>query len=229
MTMLKLKETTAFSKFNLIYSGCSITQDVFFSNFEDSYWVIRRYFSFLFSNDSNHDLRKHLLELQSDEHNWMLNLPMDENQGPVEQLYLAQKQQNKTKWIDLNYQHVKLTHHVRKNTSTSDFAFKLISHKKTVKFKNKVNYMALILNLLSVVPVWFGLRGFNLLSFFVYFWDYLLIYLFLHLPFYLFVLITKILLFLCKWLKKFEMPLYKILKPHKKKIRDRRNPRRRSV
>ena len=101
--------------------------------------------------------------------------------------------------------------------SDSDFTFGLVFIKKTLSAKNE-DLAKLVLNLLNVLFLWLDLGILDLHPIFMLFHHHILIYLYLHLPVYLFNKITQFLLFANKRLKKVKPLLYERLKARKKKL-----------
>ena len=99
--------------------------------------------------------------------------------------------------------------------SDSHFTFSLSLVKKTQSAKNEAN---LILGLLNVL-FWFDVGILDLHPIFVYFYDYLIIWVPICLLFYLVNQFTRFVLFSHRWLKKFEQPLYKRLDARKRNLR----------
>ena len=203
----------------------SMTQDTSLYKYEDRFSFIRRYFTSSQEDDAE-VLRGRLLELQSNEHNLRtLNLPLEQeafgvevNEDLFEQLHSARKGANKK--TDLNYQQTFIDNHLREDPKLgSDFAFILVFLQKVVSSTNEENLGQLILSLLNVLSIWFDLEVLDLHPILPLCHDYLLIYLYFHLPRFLSNKITQFLLFACKWLKKFESPLYKRLDARKQKER----------
>ena len=104
---------------------------------------------------------------------------------------------------------------VEEGDSKPDFVFNLVLNEKILSVKNEENPAKLILNLLNALFLWFDLGILDLHPIFTHFHDYVLVYLYLHLPVYLCEKITQLMLFGHKWLKKLEPLLYELLDPLK--------------
>ena len=100
-----------------------------------------------------------------------------------------------------DYQQTFFANHLirTKVESKTDLAFSLAFIKKTLLARNDENFAKLVLNLLNVLFLWFDLGILDLHPIFMLSHDYLLVYLYLHLPVYLFTKITQFLLFSHRW------------------------------
>ena len=229
--MTKSKETEEFGKFikldyswefvRSLYRRYSITHEISIYEYEDRFSFIRRHF--LSPQEDQSDLNGQLSELQSNDHNLKsLNIPVQEKDFKFElnehlfgQLYSVEKQKNRNKPINLNYQQMFVSNYLRKSNSfKSDLSFNLIFLQKIVYSTNEENLGKLILSLLNVLSIWFDLGVLDLHPFFPLLHD-LLVHLYLHLPVFLNAKAIQFLLFACKWLRKIKPPLYELLKPRK--------------
>ena len=164
--------------------------------------------------------------MQSSDHNLKsLNLPVEEkdfkfelDEDLFEQLYCSSNKKNRNKRNDMNYRQLVVSNHIRKKDSGSQIIFNLVFLQKIVSSTNEENLGMLILSLLNVLSIWFDLGVLDLHPIFSLFHDHILLYLYLHLPVFLFGKINQALILSSNWLKKFELPLYEKLKPRKKKI-----------
>ena len=232
--MTKTNETTGFSNIaNLVHDlmemalQYSTEQSELTVKYEDRFSFIKRLLSTSYDDDFN-DLDGQLPELKSGGFNFKtLKIPVKKRNFGCElrddlldQLFNQIKTKTTSNWLDsLDYQKMFVFNHLKGfeyKDLDSDFTFSLSLVKKTLSAKNEENFAKLALNLLNVLFLWFDLGILDLHPIFILTHDYLLVYLYLHLPVYLFNKITQFLLFSRRWLKKFEKPLYKRLDAHQK-------------
>ena len=229
--MTKTNETTGFSNVaNLVYDfkyggrsydKFSAEKSELTIKYEDRFSFIKRLLSTPYGDDFN-DLDKQLPELNSGEISFRtLKVPVEKEDFDFElrgdlldQLFIQINQTETTRnWLDsLDHQQTFVFNQLKQveltNLYDSDFTFSLALIKKTLSAKNEENLAKLVLNLLNVLFLWFDLAILDLHPIFILAHDYLLVYLYLHWPIYLFNKITQFLLFCHRWLKKFERPLY---------------------
>ena len=242
--MTKAKKTVEFSKItNLTYTwddwdsnwvpSHSITHETSVYKYEDRFSFFRRRFPPLQEGDAS-NLHGQLLELRGNEHNlWTLNFPVKRKgfgselqEDLFQQLFSARKQKNQKQRTNLNYKEVFFSNHLKKDLLYQDsaFTFSLVFLQKIVHSTNEINHATLIISLLNLFSIWLELGVLDLRPFLVRFHNYFLVYLYLHLPVYLFRKHIQYLFFCCKWLKKVEPKLYKRLDSRKKILRKiRRN------
>ena len=212
--MTRNEETAEFSKIVKLksYEKSSITHETSLYMYEDRFSFIRRHFLSAQEDASglhSSDLQEQLLEWQTNEHRlWTLNLPLEEealdlvvDEHLFEQLYSTQK--NRNKHVDLNYQQLFVTNHLRGESNDgsgfwdSHFILSLVFMQKIVSSTNEENIGKLMLSLLNVLFVWFDLGVLDLHPFLG------CLQLFTH-----FIgKINQLLLFTCNWLKKVERRL----------------------
>ena len=217
------------SRFRSWKPKTSITHETSLYKYEDRFSFIKKHFPSF--QEDNADLHEQLFELKSNKHNVKaLNIPLEKedfglelDEDLFEQIFLIrnQKRNKQAKW---NYEKVLVDNQFRNNffasDSESDFIFNLIFLKKIVFLTNEENFGMLILSLLNVLSLWFDLGVLDLHPFFPLFHDHVLVYLYLHLPVFLFHKITQFLIFSSNWLKKFKLPLYKRLKSSADDVED---------
>ena len=228
--MTESKGTAEFSKIFKLNKKFILTQETSLYKYEDRFSFIRKHFS-SFQEDEASDLPEQLLELQRNEHNLRtLNLPLEDErsgmeveEGLFEQLYSVWNRNIRNKMTDFNYQQLFVDNHFRQDDHLGpNLAFNLVFLQKVVSSTNEENFGQIILNLLNVLSIWLDLGVLDLHPVLPLCHDYLLVYLYLHLPHFLLNKITQFLLFSCKWLKKFEPSLYKRLDARKQNQRKTR-------
>lgn len=227
--MTKAKETQEFSKIvSLEYSwnpnlgiwtnDYLLTQEITVYKYEDRFAFLRRHF--LSFQDG--DLYGQLLELRDNKHSLTtLNLPLETGQFDLElvedlfeQLFLVHTQTERYQ-LSSEGSLVFAANHLESNIYGSDFSFNLVFLQKIIFSTNEENFGMLILSLLNLLSIWFDLGVLDLHPFFPLFHNYFLVFLYCHLPIFLFVKINQLMLFSQKWLKKIESPLNEILQPKK--------------
>ena len=217
--LTKSKETAELSKIVEVkyswFARFSIAHESSLYKYEDRFSFIRRHFLREDeASDSYSDLQ--LLELLSNEHNLRtLNLPLEKHQFGVEiredlfeQLYSVRDAENQNKRTDSNYEQLFVDNHLRGTWASElapDLTISLAFLQKVVTSTNELNLGKLILSLLNVLFIWFDLGVLDL--------HLLFVHLVLDLPVRLLGQTNRLLLFVRKWLKKLESPLYEHLKP----------------
>ena len=222
--MTQSRETAEFSKISdLDYSGVFeyvITHEPSLYEHEDRFGFLRRHFPPL-PEDNVDDLRGQLLELQANEpQRRTLNLPVKKEHFGVkvdedrfEQLHSIQRKRNPNKRTNLNYRQMFVTNHLIDDDFKFDFNFQLVFLRRITHSTNEVNNATLTLAVLNLLTLWLELGVLDLRPFLVRLDEHFLIYLYLHLPIILLRKLIKVLLFCCRWLKKFKQPLYDRINP----------------
>ena len=232
--MSKTNETGFSNVVNLIYDKSSTKylaeQSELKINYEDRFSLMKRLLSTSYEDDFS-DLDGQLPGLNSGEfHFKTLKIPVEKKHFDFElrddlfeQLFARLKTETtqRNSLISLDYQQTFVSNQFKQVSGfvslyDSSFTFSLVLIKKTLWAKNEENFSKLVLNLLNVLFLWFDLGILDLHPIFILTHDYLLVYLYLHWPRYLFDKITQFLLFSHRWLKKFEQPLYKRLNSRKR-------------
>ena len=223
--MTKTNETGFSNVANLVYefssAQYSAEQSELTVEYEDHLNFIKRILSISYEDDFD-DLSGQLPNLKSSEFSFRtLKVPIEKEDFDFElqddlfeQLFAQIKTKAPRNLLDSSNYHQKSVFNQLKRVdyhSDSDFTFSLTLIKKTQSSKNEAK---LILGLLNVL-FWFDLGILDLHPIFIYFYAYLLVWL----PTYLIEKITQFLVFIHRWLKKFEEPLYKRLDSRKQNSR----------
>ena len=207
--MTQSRETAEFSKIvYLDYSwrpSYSIAHEASLYKYADRFSFFRSHFAY-FPEDDLNDLHGQLLELQGNEPDRRtLSLPLTEehfrlkvDEEYFEHLFSVRMQKNRNK--PTNYQQLFVANHLEfESNSKSSFRLTLVFLRGVVHCTNEVNYATLIISLLNLLSIWLELGVLDLRPYLVHFHDYFLVYLYLHLPVYLFRKTTKGILFGHKW------------------------------
>ena len=194
----------------------SAEQNQFTLNYEDNLSFIKRVFSSSYEDDFS-DFDGQLPEMKSNELSFRtLKVPVEKEDFDFELRgdlldQLSTQINSRISRDNFDYFTQKFVFNQLKDvTSGPDFTFSLSLIKKSLSIKND-DIAKLVLNLLNLLFLWFDLGILDLHPIFILTHDYLLVYLYLHLPVYLLVKITQFVIFSHRWLKKFEAPLYERL------------------
>ena len=217
--MTKINDSAFSNVLDLVYHRddlYSAEQSELTVRYEDRLRFIKRFLSASYEDDSG-DLDRQLPELNGSDFSFRtLKVPVEEDNFDFElqddlfeQFFTQIKKATSNPRDNLEYQQTFVFNQLKRfyfkdSYSDSHFTFRLSLIKKTIYAKNEAN---LILGLLNVL-FWFDVGILDLYPIFIYFYDYLLIWLPICILYYLLNQITRFVLFSHRWLKKFERPLY---------------------
>lgn len=184
----------------------SIAQEVSSYKFKDRFGFIRKHFR-SFQEDDPRDLDGELLELQNNQHNLRtLSLPLREDdfgleleEDLFEQFYSAEKRTNQNRLVNSKFEQAFYDNHFRHSQSGSDFVFNLVFLQMVVSSSNEENISKIVFGFLNVLFIWFDLGVLDMHPRFVH--DYLLVYLYRHLPGLIFKKLKKFKFFLLKFFR----------------------------
>ena len=215
-----------FSKIGRSFDRYSAEQSELRVMYEDRFSFMKKLLSTAYEDDFN-DLDGQLPEPKSNGFNFKtLKIPVKKHNFDFElqddlfeQLFIRLKTETTLNLLNnLDYHQTFVFNKLKRiYTDPSFFTFSLSFIKRTLSAKNEENFAKLVLNLLNVLFLWYDLGILDLHPIFILSHDYLLVYLYRHIPFYMLEKITQFLLFSSKWLKKFKTPFYERLHARKRK------------